>query len=92
MCFICAPRHASRSFVCHEASERRRASVAMRRSASISEMGAMSHRKLAIHLTCKCCRRISPAGQRSSVLWCRAQPAKAAGNGNGGSRRLQGAH
>ena len=92
MCLTCAPRHASRSFVCHEASERQRASVAMRRSASLSETGAMSHRTLAINLTCKYCRGISPAGPRSSVLCCRAQPAKAAGNGNRGSRRLQGAH
>ena len=90
MSYLCSPTRYS-FVVCHEASERQRATVAMRRSASLSETGAMSHRTLAIKYTYKYCRGTSPAGHRLSVL-CRAQPAKAAGNGNDGSRRLEGAH
>ena len=88
MCLLLPRRHAARLFVCKEASDCQRASVARRRS----EAGIMSHRTPLLDPHHKHLWAPLPVGRRASGACRRALPAKATGHGNGGPRRLQGVH
>ena len=88
MCLLLPPRHAARPSVCKEASDRQRACVARR----WSEAGIMRRRTPLPDPHHKHVWGPLPAGRRASGACRGALPAKAAGNGTGGPRKLCGVH